>query len=110
MTASIRSVLGNGLLQRILTKNIGWLDPLERDNAEAFVRRYCERLESVLAHGVRTGQLRADLDTAHTAEIIWALHHSLSPGILVRPDGEWRPDADALLQSALDLVIRGIRR
>ena len=109
MTASIRSVRRNRFLQRILTQNIATLLPQERENAEAFVRRYCERLESVLAHGVRTGQLRADLDTAHTAEIIWAVHHALSPGILVLPSGEWRADGDALLASAIDLVIHGIR-
>jgi hypothetical protein len=32
-----------------------------------------------VALGVRTGQLRADLDTAHTAEVIWALHAALAP-------------------------------
>jgi AcrR family transcriptional regulator len=110
IAASIRAVRRNKLLQRILTQDVRSLLPSERDNAIAFVVRYCERLEPVLAHGVRVGQLRADLDTRHTAEIIWALHHALSPGILVLPSGEWRPDADALLQSAIDLVIHGIRR
>jgi AcrR family transcriptional regulator len=109
IAASIRALRRNKLLARILTQDIRSLLPSERDNATAFVVRYCEQLAAVLAHGVQAGQLRADLDAAHTAEIIWALHHSLSPGILVLPDGEWRPDADALLQSAIDLVIRGIR-
>jgi AcrR family transcriptional regulator len=107
--SSIGAVRRNRFLQRILTQHLASLLPQERDNAAAFVRRYCEQLEAVLAHGVRTGQLRGDLDTAHTAETIWAIHHAMSPGILVLPNGEWRPDADALLQSAIDLVIRGIR-
>jgi AcrR family transcriptional regulator len=110
IAASIRAVRRSKLLQRILTQDFRSLLPSERDNAIAFVVHYCRRLEPVLAHGVRVGQLRADLDTAHTAEIIWALHHALSPGILVLPNGEWRPDADALLQSAIDLIIHGIRR
>jgi AcrR family transcriptional regulator len=109
LRSSIGAVRRNRFLQRIMTQHLASLMPQERDNARAFVRHYCERLEAVLAHGVRTGQLRADLDTAHTAETIWAIHHAMSPGILVAPDGEWRPDGDALLESAIALVIHGIR-
>ena len=109
LRASIHALRRNPLLRRILTQDLTTLLPQERENAVAFVRRYTDRLEPVLAHGVRTGQLRAGLDTAHTAEVIWALHAALAPGLLVGPDGTWRPDGDALLQSAIDLVIHGIR-
>jgi AcrR family transcriptional regulator len=109
LRSSIQALQRNPLLRRILTQDLKSLLPLERENAVAFVRRYCARLEPVLARGVRTGQLRRDLDTAHTAEVIWALHAALAPGLMMEPDGRWRADGDALLQSAIDLVIRGIR-
>ena len=109
LRASIHVVRRNPFLRRVLTQDMATLLPLERENSIAFVVQYCTKLEAVLAHGVRTGQLRADLDTGSTAQVIWAIHHSLAPGILVTPDGEWRPDSDALIQSAIDLVIRGIK-
>jgi AcrR family transcriptional regulator len=109
LRASIHAVRRNPFLRRVLTQDMATLLPLERENAIAFVVQYCQKLEAVLAHGVRTGQLRSDLDTGSTAQVIWAIHHALAPGILVTPDGEWRPDADAVLQSAIDLVIHGIR-
>ena len=110
LAASVNHVRVHPLLRRILAQDLGVLLPHERENALAFVRQYREQLEPVLAHGVRSGELRPDLDVVHTAELIWLVHHGLICQLFLGPEQSWRADGDALVRSAVELVLHGIRR
>ena len=66
---SLEYVRTNPLLRRIIALDPGALIPGGRESQIEFGRRYRAALEPVLAHGVRRGQLRRDLDVAHTAEV-----------------------------------------
>jgi AcrR family transcriptional regulator len=106
---SVRHARDNPLLRRILCQDPGSLIPHERDDVSAFGRHYRELLEPVLAHGAKSGELRRDLDVAHTAELIWLLHFALIREIFVGPPGRWRNDGEELLQAAISLVVAGLR-
>jgi AcrR family transcriptional regulator len=106
---SLEYVRATPLLRRIIAQDPGSLTPDGREGQAAFARWYRESLEPVLARGVRRGELRRDLDVAHTAEVIWLLHFTLTRELFVGPHRIWRADAEALLASAVDLVVAGLR-
>ena len=109
VAVSVRHARDNPLLGRILSQDPGSLVPHERDDVAAFGRYYRDLLEPVLAHGVKTGELRAGLDVAHTAELIWLMHFTLIREIFVGAVGGWRSDGEALLRAAIELVVEGLR-
>jgi len=110
LAVSVRHVQENPLLGRILSQDPGSLIPHERDDLTAFGRYYRELLEPVLAHGVKARELRADLDVAHTAELVWLIHFALIREIFVSARGGWRADAGPLVAAAVSLIVEGVRR
>lgn len=109
LRGSLEYVHANPLLRRIIAQDPGSLFPAGRDSQVAFARQYRESLEPILARGVKRGELRRDLDVAHTAEVIWLLHFTLTRELFVGPRLRWRADAQELLGSAVDLVVAGLR-
>jgi AcrR family transcriptional regulator len=109
VAASVRYARREPLLRRILAQDPGSLLPHQREGVAAFARDYRDRLEPVLAHGVRSGELRRDLDVPRTAELIWLLHFTLIRELFVGPERGWREDGDALLASAVALLVAGLR-
>jgi len=109
LAVSIRHARDNPLLGRILSQDPGSLIPHERDDVAAFGRYYRELLEPVLAHGVKSGELRRGLDVSHTAELIWLMHFTLIREIFVGAAGGWRSDGEALLDAAIALIVEGVR-
>lgn len=111
LAVSVRHARDNPLLCRILMQDPGSLVGSDATDIAAFGRLYRSRLEPVLAHGIRSGELRADLDVAHTAELIWLLHFTLVREIFLGagPAPVIRADADALLRGAVTLVVAGLR-
>jgi AcrR family transcriptional regulator len=106
---SLEYVRDNPLLRRIIALDPGSLIPGGRESQVAFARQYRASLEPILARGVRRGELRRDLDVAHTVEVIWLLHFTLTRELFVGPNRVWRADAEELLRSAVDLVVAGLR-
>ena len=106
---SLEYVRTNPLLRRIIALDPGALIPGGRESQIEFGRRYRAALEPVLAHGIRRGQLRRDLDIAHTAEVIWLLHFTLTRELFVGPHRVSRADSEELLRSAVELVVAGLR-
>jgi AcrR family transcriptional regulator len=109
LAVSVRHARDNPMLGRILAQDPGSLIPHERDDAAAFGRFYRDLLEPALDHGIGTGELRADLDVAHTAELIWLMHYTLIRELFVSPIGGWRSDGEDLLRATIDLIVRGLR-
>jgi AcrR family transcriptional regulator len=109
LRVSLEYVHANPLLRRIIAQDPGSLVPGGREGQVAFGRQYRASLEPILARGVRRGELRRDLDVAHTAEVIWLLHFTLTRELFVGPRLVWRADAQKLLSSAVDLVVAGLR-
>jgi len=109
LRSSLEYVRANPLLRRIIALDPGQLIPGGQESQLDFGRRYREAIEPVLAHGVRRGQLRRDLDVAHTAEVIWLLHFTLTRELFVGPHRVSRADSEELLRSAVDLVVAGLR-
>ena len=109
LRVSLEYVRANPLLRRIIAQDPGSLIPGGREGQAAFAREYRASFEPVLARGVRRGELRRDLDVAHTAEVIWLLHFTLTRELFVGPHRDWRADAEELLRSAVDLVVAGLR-
>ena len=107
---SVRYVRAHPLLRRILAQDPGSFLPHHRDDALAFVRQYRTRLETVLAHGVRTGELRPDLDIPRTSELVWLIHFTLIHQLFVGFEQDWRPDGEELLRAAIDLIVAGLRK
>jgi len=111
LAVSVRHARGEPLLRRILMQDPGSLSGgNQATDVAAFGRFYRDRLEPVLAHGVRSGELRPDLDVAHTAELIWLLHFTLIREIFIGTGRGLRADADALLEATVALVVSGLRR
>lgn len=108
LRASIHFVEADPLLHRILAQDPGSLVPDGREGIAAFARLYRSMLEPVLARAKRTGELRRDLDVAHTAETIWWIHHALIRELFVGVARALRADAAALVESALALVVQGL--
>lgn len=106
---SLEYVRDNPLLRRIIALDPGALIPGGRESQVAFARQYRASLEPILARGVRRGELRRDLDVAHTVEVIWLLHFTLTRELFVGSNRIWRADAEELLRSAVDLVVAGLR-
>ena len=106
---SLEYVTANPLLRRIIALDPGALIPGGREDQAEFGRRYRANFEAVLARGVRRGELRRDLDVAHTAEVIWLLHFTLTRELFVGPQRVSRADSRELLRSAVDLVVAGLR-
>jgi AcrR family transcriptional regulator len=109
LAVSVRHARANPLLRRILAQDPGSLVPHQRDDVAAFARHYRDLLEPVLARGVETGELRADLDVERTAELVWQIHFTLIRELFVGPHKGWRADGDDLLDAAVALVVTGIR-
>jgi AcrR family transcriptional regulator len=110
LAISVRHALGEPLLRRILMQDPGSLSGgNQATDIAAFGRVYRDRLEPVLAHGVRSGELRPDLDVAYTAELIWLLHFTLIREIFIGTGRGLRADADALLRATIALVVSGLR-
>jgi len=108
LRVSLAYVRANPLLRRILALDPGSLIPGGLAGQQEFGRRYRSDLEPILARGVRRGELRRNLDVAHTAELIWLLHFTLTRELFVSAQRE-RGDADELLRSAVELVVAGLR-
>ena len=106
---SLEYVNANPLLRRIIALDPGALIPGGKQDQAEFGRRYRANFEAVLARGVRRGELRRDLDVAHTAEVIWLLHFTLTRELFVGPQRASRADSHELLRSAVDLVVAGLR-
>jgi AcrR family transcriptional regulator len=106
---SLEYVHANPLLRRIIALDPGSLIPAGRQDQVEFARQYRSDFEKVLARGVRRGELRRDLDVAHTADVIWLLHFTLTRELFVGPEHASRADAEPLLRSAVDLVVAGLR-
>jgi AcrR family transcriptional regulator len=109
LRVSLEYVHANPLLRRIIALDPGSVAPDGRAGQAEFGRRYRADFESVLARGVRRGELRRDLDVAHTAEVIWILHFALTRELFVGSRRATRGDAEQLLRSAVDLVVAGLR-
>jgi AcrR family transcriptional regulator len=109
LRVSLEYVNANPLLRRIIALDPGALTPNGRADQHEFGRRYRANFESVLARGVRRGELRKELDVAHTAEVIWLLHFTLTKELFVGVNRAQRSDAEDLLRSAVDLVVAGLR-
>ena len=109
LRVSVRHARANPLLRRILVQDPGALVGRARAGVEAFARHYRDLLEPVLARGVETGELRADLDVPGTAELVWQVHFMLIRELFLGPQGGWRSDGDDLLDAAVALVVHGIR-
>jgi AcrR family transcriptional regulator len=109
LSVSVRHARDNPLLRRILVQDPGSLAGADATDVAAFARFYRERLEPVLAHGVRNGELRADLDVPYTAELVWLLHFTLIREIFLGAGPGLRGDADDLLRAAVALVVSGLR-
>lgn len=107
--SSLEYVRANPLLRRIIAIDPGALIPGGRESQIEFARRYRAGLEPVLARGIRRGELRRDLDIAHTAEVIWLLHFTLTRELFVGPHRIPRADSEELLRSAVELVVAGLR-
>jgi len=106
---SLEYVNATPLLRRIIALDPGSLVPGGLEGEVAFARKYRADFERVLARGVRRGELRRDLDVAHTAEVIWILHFALTRELFVGSQRASRADAEQLLRSAVDLVVAGLR-
>jgi AcrR family transcriptional regulator len=112
LRVSLEYVQANPLLRRILALDPGSLIPDGLEAQARFARRYRADFEAVLERGVRNGELRQDLDIAHTAEAIWILHFALTREVFVDAPGarrEARGDVSELLRSAVELVVAGLR-
>lgn len=109
MGVSLRHARDNPLLRRILMQDPGSLIGHGPREVNAFGRFYRESLEPVLRHGVASGELRADLDVEHTAELIWLLHFTLVRELFVGPPSGWRGDGEALIDATVRLILAGIR-
>lgn len=109
MRLSFEHVNATPLLRRILAQDPGTLTPGGTAGIAAFARGYRTHLEPVIARGIREGELRADIDVAHTAELIWLLHFTLTRELHVGPHANVRADADALVRATVALVVAGLR-
>jgi AcrR family transcriptional regulator len=109
LAVSVRYARSHPLLRSILSQDPGSLLPHQREGVAAFARRYRSQLEPVLARGVRTGELRRDLDVPRTAELVWLIHFALIRELFVGPDRGWRADGDDLLRASIELVVAGLR-
>jgi AcrR family transcriptional regulator len=109
LQVSLGYVRDNPLLRRIIAQDPGALIPGGLESQVAFAREYRKSLEPILGRGVRRGELRRDLDVAHTAEVLWLLHFTLTRELFVGPHRVWRSDAHELLRAAVDLVVAGLR-
>ncbi|HTO70162.1 MAG TPA: TetR/AcrR family transcriptional regulator [Myxococcota bacterium] len=108
MRVSLDYVRANPLLRRIIALDPGSLVPGGLAGQLEFGRKYRASLEPILAHGVRTGELRRGLDVPHAAEMVWLIHFTLTRELFVAR-GRERADAEELLRSAVDLVVAGLR-
>ena len=82
-------------------------------------RDYNTAVQDLLAHDVwrrlgekgrvKNGELRSDLDVAHTAELVWLLHFTLIRELFVAPWPGRRGDEEALLSAAVALVVAGLK-
>lgn len=106
---SLEYVSANPLLRRIIALDPGQLIPGGLKGQAEFGRQYRADFERVLARGVRKGELRRDLDVAHTADVLWLLHFTLTRELFVGPHPVSRADAGDLLRAAVDLVVAGLR-
>lgn len=109
LAVSVRHARDNPLLGRILAQDPGSLIPHEREDVAAFGRFYRDLLEPALEDGIGSGELRADLDVQHAAELVWLMHFTLIRELFVSPIGGWRSDGEELLGAAIDLIVRGLR-
>jgi AcrR family transcriptional regulator len=109
LAASVRHVRTTPLLRRILAQDPGSFAPHAPADVAAFARWYRSELEPVLARGVKNGELRRDLDVAHTAELVWLLHFTLIRELFVAPWPGRRGDEEALLRAAVALVVAGLK-
>ena len=109
MGVSLRYARDNPLLRRILMQDPGSLMGHQPRDVNAFGRFYRESLEPALRHGVKTGELRADLDVEHTAELIWLLHFTLVRELFVGAPQGWRGDGEGLIDATVGLILAGIR-
>ena len=109
MGVSLRHARDNPLLRRILMQDPGSLMGHQPRDVNAFGRFYRESLEPALRRGVKTGELRADLDVGHTAELIWLLHFTLVRELFVGPPHGWRDDGEDLIDATIRLILAGIR-
>jgi AcrR family transcriptional regulator len=109
MRLSFEHVRATPLLRRILAQDPGSILAGGPAGIAAFARTYRSGLEPVLEWGVRNGELRADLDVAHTAEVVWLLHYSLTRELCVGPRSAERTDADAFVRAAVALLVEGLR-
>jgi len=106
---SLDYVRANPLLRRIIAEDPGSLIPGGLQGQLEFSRGYRAGLEPLLARGVRSGELRRDLDVAHTADVIWLLHFGLTRELFVGAHRSSRADHDELVRSAVDLIVAGLR-
>jgi AcrR family transcriptional regulator len=109
MGVSLRYARDNPLLRRMLMQDPGMLMGHQSKDVNAFGRFYRENLEPALRHGVASGELRADLDVDHTAELIWLLHFTLVRELFVGPPHGWRDDGESLIDATIRLILAGIR-
>jgi AcrR family transcriptional regulator len=109
MGVSLRYARDNPLLRRMLLQDPGMLMGHQAKDVYAFGRFYRETLEPALRHGVASGELRADLDVDHTAELIWLLHFTLVRELFVGPPQGWRDDGEGLIDATIRLILAGIR-
>ena len=105
---SLEYVRTNPLLRRIIAPRPGLADP-RRSQSQLGSGAATGGPGAVLAHVIRRGQLRRDLDVAHTAEVIWLLHFTLTRELFVGPQQTLRADSEELLRSAVELVVAGLR-
>ena len=76
-----------------------------RDEPQRLVA-YREFMEPLLMHGIRTGELRPDMDVAQVAQVLWLIQDGLLRAIYVARDTV--RDSDRLIEGAIDFMKAGL--
>jgi AcrR family transcriptional regulator len=63
--------------------------------------------EPLLQHGIKTGELRPDLDVTQMARVLWVIQDGLLRATFVTHDSV--ADPDAMIEAAIDFVKAGLR-
>jgi AcrR family transcriptional regulator len=80
---------------------------LEEREEPRRVVSYRASIEPLLEHGIKTGELRPDIDVSQVARVLWLIQDGLIRAIFVRRDS--MANADALINESVEFVTAGLR-